>query len=241
VVQINRKTPGFFDFLSSVHEKYQENDVKRMNLRHGFIIESNLDSIAGSDVLDLASHDGRWCYAFAAAGAKSVVGVEGRPELVSSFVQYPASAAKKRIDLRCGDIFDFLENMVREERSFDVVGVLGIFYHIMDHYRLLRLIARLKPKLVIIDSDFMMKPWPFISLVLEDPRKDVNAIAGNELGKVPIGIPSTSALELMASCLNYTVEWSDWETLAPGDRAPVSDYFRSDGRRRATCVLRPMG
>ena len=40
--------------------------------------------------------------------------------------------------------------------TFDIVLCLGIFYHIMDHYRLLNLIRQLKPRLVILDNSTQM-------------------------------------------------------------------------------------
>src|SRR5215470_16454669 len=55
----------------------------RLNLRYEAIVGQNRDIFAGASVLDLASHDGRWSLAALAAGARSVTGIEARPELVN--------------------------------------------------------------------------------------------------------------------------------------------------------------
>src|SRR5215469_18424573 len=54
----------------------------RLNLRYEAIFGENRDIFAGASVLDLASHDGRWSLAALATGARSVIGIEARPELV---------------------------------------------------------------------------------------------------------------------------------------------------------------
>lgn len=103
-------------------------------------------------MLDLASHDGRWPYVFAEAGAREVIGIEGRQELIDEFAAYPEDAIKARVSLRQGDINDAVREMVAAGERFDVVGVLGIFYHITTHYLLLSQIRALEPRLVVIDS-----------------------------------------------------------------------------------------
>src|SRR4051794_3513629 len=55
----------------------------RLNLRHKAIVGVNRDAFDGARVLDLASHDGRWSFAALEAGAKEVIGVEARQDLVT--------------------------------------------------------------------------------------------------------------------------------------------------------------
>jgi hypothetical protein len=220
---------------------YGKNGVKRLELRARFIIDRNIEDIAGSRVLDLASHDGRWPYAFAKAGAASVIGVEGRQDLVDLFAGFPDDEYKKKVDLRAGDMFDALEAFVAAGETFDVVGILGVFYHIMDHYRLLRLAAKLKPKLMIVDSEFALQPWPMIQIGQERTDKYMNSTAyfPGQL-KAPIGRPSRSAMRLMAESLGYSTRWLDWSTVPQGRRRPVYDYFLTKDYRRLTCTLRPL-
>ena len=55
---------------------YRAADVARVNARYGFIIEPFAPLIAHAKVPDIASHDDRWSYAFAGAGAAEVHAVE---------------------------------------------------------------------------------------------------------------------------------------------------------------------
>ncbi len=232
---------GFFDFLHGL-DPYAENaaGVRRLNLRHDHLMEPIRAEVQGARVLDLAAHDGRWAYAFAAAGARKVLGIEGRPHLVDRFAHFPEGAAKNRVTLRVGDIFEGMAQEVAQGATYDVVGVLGIFYHIMDHFRLLQLVTRLKPRLIVVDSEFALRPGQVIMLLREDPSKDLNALPQAEgQEKALIGIPSATALEAMADVLGYVTEWADWEDVPQGERGPVFDYYRPETKRRATAFLRP--
>jgi 2-polyprenyl-3-methyl-5-hydroxy-6-metoxy-1,4-benzoquinol methylase len=129
-----------------------------MNKCHDALIAPFAPEISGSRVLDLASHDGRWSYAFAGAGAASVVGIEGRQEMVDMFDDFPDEALKSKVELRVWNIYDGLEAATANGETYDVVAVFGILYHLMDHFRLFLLIRKLKPKLIIVDSEFMRRP-----------------------------------------------------------------------------------
>jgi hypothetical protein len=113
----------------------------------------------------------------------------------------------------------------------------------MDHYGLLRLIRELRPKLVIIDSEFMTAAWPHVAINFEDTAKELNSTACYEgQKKAPVGIPTRSALEKMAESLGYATDWLDWDALPPARRIGVrDDYFREGPKRRFTCALRPAG
>lgn len=142
-------------------------------------------------VFDIASHDGRWAYAFAGAGAREVVGVEARQELIDLFEQYPDPELRSRVELRCNDLFKELESEVEKGETYDVVGVFGIFYHIMDHFRLLKLVQALKPKVIIVDSEFMDKNWPMFQMQRENTGNILNAAAQIEGQETAIvGYPS---------------------------------------------------
>ena len=234
---------GFFDFIGDL-EFYAGHDqpVRRMNKRHRFLIEPFADEIRGARVLDLASHDGRWCYAFAGAGAASVEGIEGRAELVEQFAHYPDPELRGRVTLRVGDLYDGMEEDIRAGKTYDVVGCFGILYHVMDHFRMFQLIARLRPRLVIVDSEFMLRPGPVIQLIRERTDNVLNAIPQHEGQEVAVkGVPSFSAMELIAEANRFSCDWMDWGALPPEDRKGVADYYRPEKMRRATCALRPLG
>lgn len=232
---------GFFDFLPQVAAYAEDSGaVARLNERHRRIVAPLVPQIAGARVLDLAAHDGRWSLAFAGAGAARVVGIEGRQDLIDRFAQFPQSDFAARVELRCGDIFEGMEKAIAAGERFDVVAVLGILYHVMDHFRLFRLVRALGPRLLIVDSEFALRPGPVIVLGRERTDKVLNSIpqiAGQD--RALIGIPSFPAMEAIADALDYNCDWLDWSDLPKGRRGPVADYFRPEVKRRATCLLRP--
>jgi len=235
---------GFFDFIGDL-PGYEDNAnaALRLNRRREGIVLPYAADLAGADVLDLAAHDGRWSYALAAAGAARVVGVEARAEPIARYALFPDTPFKHRVELRCNDIFAEMEAEAARGIRYDVVAVYGIFYHIMDHFRLLRAIHALGPRLVIVDSEFLMRPGQVIELVRERTDNVLNAVAqvpGQE--KALIGVPSAAAMTAMADVLGYDTIWTDWDSVPEGARKGLRDYFRADGRmRRGTCALRPRG
>lgn len=231
---------GFFDFVADMpHYADHDKPVPRLNRRHSFLIEPFVDEIKGAKVLDLASHDGRWCYAFAGAGAERVVGIEARQELVEKLANYPDAALRDKIEMRVGDLYKGIDAEVEKGETYDVIGVFGILYHLMDHFRLFQALRDLKPKLVIVDSEFMLRPAALIWLVKERTDNILNAAPQYDGQEVAVkGIPSFSAMNLMAESLNYDIEWLDWDAVPKEDRLGVADYYRPERMRRATCALR---
>jgi len=213
--------------------------TRRLRKRHALVVDPYLAEIAGARVLDLGAHDGRWCYAFARAGAREVVGVEPRAALIEGFARFPDDEARARVALIEGEAMPALEAFGEAGERFDVVAVLGLFYHLMDHFRLLWLIRQLGPRLVIVDSDFSLAKAPVIELVRERTDKPLNAVAqiGGQTRAIK-GVPSFAAMEAMADALDHDVAWGDPSVLAD-DREGVRDYFRERKVRRAVCALRP--
>lgn len=234
---------AFFDFLPRL-AAYEDRgrSVDRMNRRHRFLIDAYADQIAGARVLDLGAHDGRWAYAMAGAGAETVVAIEARVAAAQGFADFPDTSLRAKVEMRIDDVFLGLEQAITAGETYDVVAVFGLLYHVMDHFRLLTLIKALDPSLVIIDSEFTKRSAPVITLVHERTDNALNAVpqfAGQQ--RAIKGIPSKSALEVMAMALGYTIEWADWANLPPDDRSGVRDYYLQDDRQylRATCALRP--
>ncbi len=234
---------AFFDFLRQV-PGYADapQSVERLNRRHPFLITDFGADIASARVLDLGAFDGRWAYAFAAAGASHVTAIEARATTTARLAQFPGDANRAKIDMRIADVFDGLQGVVDAGERYDVVAVYGLFYHIMDHFRLLQLIGQLQPKMIIIDGDFAKQQGAVIRLIKERTDNPLNA-AVSQSGQPDTvkGVPSRAALEMMADALGYVAEWSDWGRLPADQRQAVKDYYMSPERslRRGTCALRP--
>jgi hypothetical protein len=235
---------GSFEFLSSLREYGRGRSLRRRRLdaRHRFLVAPYRDEIRGARVLDLGAHDGRWAYALAAAGAAEVVAVEARARLVRRFAAFPDPVLRARVRFREGDVFARLEEAVAAGERFDIVAVFGLLYHLMDHHRLLLLIRRLGPRLVLVDGEFDCRKGPVIQLVRERTARPLNAapqFPGQQVGVK--GIPSFAALEVIADTLGYAATWADWSALPEDAREGVGDYFWTGPTRRGTCALRPRG
>lgn len=230
---------NFFNFMGNI-PPYSENEttVHRLNRRHDLLIGPFQPQIEGSRVLDLACHDGRWAYALAAAGAAHVHGVEARPELIERFAAFPETDFKARVALHCNDLFDELEALVAQGARFDVVAVYGIFYHVMDHLRLLSLVKRLEPEIIIIDSEFIMVDNAMIQLLREEVSNPLNAVpASKGQSHTVVGVPSRRATEFMAEALDMDIAWVDHALILGDDTTGMKDYFRDGRKVRGTCAL----
>ncbi len=229
----------FFDFMRNI-PPYSENEttIRRLNNRHRLLVAPFVPQISGARVLDLACHDGRWSYALAAAGATHVHGVEARPELISRFNAFPDTPFKSRVNLQCNDLFAELEQLVAGGARFDVIAVFGIFYHIMDHFRLLSLAKRLHPRIIIIDSEFITLDNAMIQLLKEEVANPLNATADAPgLTHTVVGVPSRRATGFMAEALDMEITWLDHDLILGDDREGMHDYFREGRKTRGTCVL----
>lgn len=233
---------GFFDFLGTL-PRYNTNsaDITRLNQRRNFLIEPFRSELKGARVLDIAAHDGRWSFALAEAGASEVHGIEPRPDLIADFATFPDTPYKSAVRLEQGDLYDALPDLAARGETYDVVALFGIYYHIMDHFFVLRQIRKLKPRLIIIDSEFFKGEAPFIQMSKERTDKHLNAVAQIEGQEVAIkGTPSSVAMERMAEALMYRVHWLPWEKLKPDERTGVQDYYREGRMIRRTCALTPI-
>lgn len=211
----------------------------RLNIRHRFCVEEMKPYFTGRRVLDLASHDGRWAYSYAEAGASEVIGVEPRQDLVEGFSEtFLDDDARARTNLVIDDAGRFMQWCVDAGERFDFIAILGFYYHTMEHFRLLDLARQLQADTIVIDSEFIMTDNPVIQLAQEATDKVSNAAASypGQDSNV-IGIPSTGALERMADVLGYDVYWSHWDGLEDTEREGLGDYFRNHRKRRQTCRL----
>lgn len=227
--------PGFFDQFPLFSETSPTASRQgRLNLRHQAMIGDNLDIFEGARVLDIASHDGRWSFAALQAGSASVVGLEGRPELIENanetFEKYGIDPARYRFV--GGDLF---HTLAEEQGEFDVVLCLGFLYHTLRYNELFARIRQLNPKYLIIDTQVARGEHLAIRLRVEDAAFTSNAVADDfaHEGRVLTGRPTVNGLEAMTSAYGFELErYSDWAGLLrdnPEDGSHCETY--SDGTR----------
>ncbi len=213
----------------------------RLNLRYEAIFGENRDIFAGASVLDLGSHDGRWSLAALANGARSVVGIEARPELVRAATEnlgeYGYGA--DRVRFVTGDVHEMLNT---QDCGADVVLCLGFLYHTLRYSELLHGIRRTRAQYLIIDSfsPYMMGPVPNVNLITERADQQGSAAADTYTNgaSVLVGRPNLAAIQTMLEAYDYRVErLSDWGGLLR-DNPTTEDFGDYANERRITlrCV-----
>ncbi len=189
----------------------------RLNLRYEAIIGENRDLFEGASVLDLASHDGRWSLAALANGARSVTGVEARPELVKAATENLAEYGygADRVSFVAGDVHEVLAT---QDLEADVVLCLGFLYHTLRYNELLDGVRRTGARYLIVDtfSPYMMGPVPNVNVTTEDADEEGKAAADayTHGPSVLVGLPNLAAIRIMLGAYGYRVErLSDWAGL----------------------------
>lgn len=246
-----RSAPGtrvletrFFDDYPRFFETSETTPFpSRLNLRAEAIFGENRDIIEGARVLDIASHDGRWSFAALKHGAASVVGIEGRPELVQhaeeAMTEYGVEPSRYRFV--AGDIFSTL---AEEPVEVDTVLCLGFFYHTLRWNELLTRINQCRPKHLVIDTAVTGGKGPMVKLKVEDVSEQRNAITDEFThgAAVVSGKPNVRALRTLVEAFGYELErLSDWTALVrdnPEGATKVRDYARG---YRVTARFRAVG
>jgi hypothetical protein len=189
----------------------------RLNLRYEAIFGQNRDIFAGASVLDLGSHDGRWSLAALATGARWVIGIEARPELVRAATENLGGYGYRadRVRFVAGDVHEVLGT---QDLDADVVLCLGFLYHTLRYNELLHGIRRANARYLIIDtfSPYMTGPVPNVNVIAEDPREQGAAAADRYTYGLPVlvGRPNLAAIRIMLAAYGYRVErLSDWAGL----------------------------
>jgi hypothetical protein len=191
--------------------------IARLNLRYEAIFGENRDIFEGARVLDLASHDGRWSLAALATGARSVTGIEARPDLVKAATENLAEYGfgADRVRFVEGDVHEVLD---AQDFDADVVLCLGFLYHTLRYNQLLHGIRRTDARYLIIDtfSPHMMGPVPNVNVITEYADEEGKAAADTytEGPSVLVGRPNLAAIQTMLGAYGYRVErLSDWAGL----------------------------
>ena len=227
--------PRFY-LTSSTHPT-----TARLNLRYEAIFGENRDVFEGASVLDLGSHDGRWSFAALVTGARSVTGIEARPELVKAATEnlgeYGYGADQVRFI--SGDVHEVLNT---EAFEADVVLCLGFLYHTLRYNELLNGIRRTNARYLIIDtfSPHMMGPVSNVNVITEDADEEGKAAADaytHDLS-VLVGRPNLAAIQTMLGAYGYRVErLSDWAgLLRDNPKTDNCDDYANSRRITARCV-----
>src|SRR5215472_9694060 len=213
----------------------------RLNLRYEATFGENRDIFDGASVLDLASHDGRWSLAALATGARTVIGIEARPELVKEATrnlgEYGYGA--DRVRFVTGDLHEVLNT---HDFEADVVLCLGFLYHTLRYNELLAGIRRTNARYLIIDtfSPHMMRPMPTVNVITEhvDEEGKLRRTPYTHGPLVLVSRPNLAAIQTMLGAYGYRVErLSDWAgLLRDNPTAQDCDDYANGRRITVRCV-----
>ena len=199
-----------FDYAKLPYGKNAKKlDHNRINWRCETLLTKNRNLIEGKVVLDLACNTGKLSYPCLVLGAKKVIGVEARQELIDEGKEYLTDRnLKNRMNFVKADVFDYLASA--EIKSFDTILCLGFLYHTVRQVEFFRQVKRLSPNNIIIDTSvatnyiwyglksFFKKP-PMLLTICEDSNKNRNTTDEDGVAFWP----TCSFLETMFNTIDY--------------------------------------
>lgn len=165
-------------------------------------LQTNQLVIQDKIVLDLACHDGESTSVIQSLGAKHVYAVDIREHLV----QQAQQKVFGNVDFYVGDITDstLVDPLVTKSQS---VILLGVFYHLFDHFRFLSSI--LKPNLEHCLIETVCGPEslnPEMFWGFENTTNRRNGKFGN-LDRIPHGTPNTAWIVECAKIFGFELDW----------------------------------
>ncbi len=230
--------PGWhyqFDLKGNLTPIRKQNRVYRhaQRKKHFFdpVVELFGGSLAGKQVLDLASNAGFWSLSSIDAGCDYVLGVEGRQMHVdqANFVFEVKEVESDRYDFVVGDIF---ETDFRRFGNFDVVLCLGLMYHVSKHVNLLEKISEVNDDILVVDTTLSRLPGSVLEVVRQNRASPMSAV------DYSLALhPTKQAMRDLIELFDYTVA-----TLEPDfrdengepDWRGAGDY-KGEGRRAFIC------
>ncbi|HAC62228.1 MAG TPA: hypothetical protein DCF68_01505 [Cyanothece sp. UBA12306] len=202
----------------------------RFNLRCETLLTRNRALIEGKVVLDLACNTGRMSYPCLVLGAKKVIGVEARQELIDQGKEYLIDQdLKDRMEFVKADVFDYLASA--EIKSFDTILCFGFLYHTVRQVEFFRQVKRLSPNNVIIDTsvatnyiwyglkNFLEKP-PMLLMISEDANKTSDTTDEDGVAFWP----TCSFLETMFNTIGYDYKQLDYKKNGVTNWLGLEDY-----------------
>ena len=226
---------GFFDHYPRFYDSGIATRGQRLNARYDCLIARHLEHIEGRTILDVGSHDGRWSFAALTAGARNVVGIEPRAELVD-VAERNLRAYGFDAQFHAGDA---LETIRSDKPKVDTVFLFGVLYHVNYHVSLLRELWETHATSVIVDTwvapNYGEAPYGR-NLSFQAERLDWIGNGANEIypgaGVAIVGHPSRQAVRFFFRQFGFTIKEVPWRPyLRKWGREGLGDYVTG---KRAT-------
>lgn len=221
----------YYDFTTS---SVVGNSVNRLVYRHNLF----MDSISFKDktVLDLGSHDGRWSFAAAEKGAKSVTSVEYNKVLLEKAELIREKYAWSNVEFIEDDNLRFLKNT---DRKFDIILCCGVFYHTMNHLEYFNYMSEACREAIILDTNVWPSKDAMVYVTLEKSSWDGNSYRNTKFNlddehrDTIAGIPSESYIQILAKSFGLEHTKLDYPIT---NQQGLGDYVM---KQRCAYILRP--
>ena len=116
-------------------------------------------------------------------------------------------------------------------KSFDVILVLGVFYHTMHQFKMLQELSRIQPKYVVLDTLTTGEEEWLIRYKLERHDLPGSSIATSEnRPRSMVGIPSIGWIDIVCRHPGFAYAEVDWQKLSINSWDGCGDY--KNGKRR---------
>ncbi|MGL5082538.1 MAG: class I SAM-dependent methyltransferase [Microcoleaceae cyanobacterium] len=202
----------------------------RFNWRYEMLFTRNQQLIKDKVILDLACNNGRLSYPCLALGAKKVIGVEARQELIEMGREYlEGTEFKDKMEFVQADLFEYLSSATKGQ--FDLILCCGFLYHTVRQVDFFRLAKQLAPEHIIIDTNvaknylwyglknFLKKP-PMLYMIIENSEKTSDTTDEDGIAFWP----SCSFLESMFDTIGYDHHQIKYSSREIKDWSGMSDY-----------------
>lgn len=144
-------------------------------------------------LIDLGCADGFFTVEAARRGYREVVGFDGRAgHLARAKLAAQAFGVDDRIEFVEGNLYE-IDSLVK--RTFDVVLMQGLLYHLPDPVLGVRKARALTGKVIFVAAWTDMRPEPTFRLLQEDPTDERNAL--QEIVLIPSGAAILSLLSMV--------------------------------------------
>ncbi|MEL7034697.1 MAG: class I SAM-dependent methyltransferase [Cyanobacteria bacterium J06592_8] len=224
-------TSLMFDYAELPYGSGKDQKARnRFNWRYELLFTRNKELIQDKVILDLACNNGRLSYPCLALGAKKIIGVEARQELIETGKKYlHGTGFENKMEFIQADLFEYMSSVSKGE--FDLILCCGFLYHTVKQVEFFRLLKQISPSSTIIDTNvatnycwyglknFLKKP-PMLYMIIEDPDKtsDTTDIDGVAFW------PTPSFLESMFDVIGYDYRQIRYSSREIKDWYGMNDY-----------------
>lgn len=166
-------------------------------------LENHKKLFLNQNVLDLACHDGDSTFRIKNCGAKNVLGVDIRENLI---LKAQKQVTDQSVEFFCHDITDynFLKPLVEKST---VITCFGVLYHLFDHFRFLSQLLKPNIRYCLIETLYGPEsPNAEMFWGYEATKISTNGWAEG-LDFIPHGTPNLSWIKQSANIFGFDIDF----------------------------------